>query len=56
MSDPKAMIDRAQAAWQAADVDGWLALFTPNAKFFVPGATSGPVTTAPSRSDQSRRV
>jgi ketosteroid isomerase-like protein len=36
----RAMLERAQAAWQDADVDGWLALFAPDAKFFVPGATT----------------
>lgn len=40
MSDPIGMLEQAQDAWQAADVDRWLALFTPDAKYFVPGATS----------------
>jgi hypothetical protein len=40
MADPKAMLDRAVDAWKAADVDAWLALFVPDARFFVPGATS----------------
>jgi ketosteroid isomerase-like protein len=34
------MIERANAAWQEADVEAWLDLFADDAKFFVPGATS----------------
>jgi hypothetical protein len=40
LTDVNEMLERTMAAWQSADVDGWLAMFTPEAKFFVPGATS----------------
>lgn len=40
MSDLKELLDQAQQHWQAGDADGWLKLFTADAKFFVPGATA----------------
>jgi hypothetical protein len=40
VSDLKGLLDEAQQHWQAASADSWLQLFTPDAKFFVPGATA----------------